>query len=211
MEFAKLEHSALESIKEEKMTFYGFKSALRSIFKDEEMVAEFTRDAFTLDSMWKRMSSYWNFINPTLFQQAISTHFGNIALRSNLGQYLEKLMKFQCDTCLFEFIECYSKLSTQLPDGQYDELAVQLTPYHELYLEDVDEIAEKLAELFALPKFTLQLRDFESGSSNTIVWAIPVKMAPSLKESIIDMSTIQLDHQITAIRIAGKQNKAYWF
>ena len=200
MEFAELEESTLECIKKKRnITFLWFKSALKSLFKNnEEMIAEVTRDAFSIDIMWKRMSKYWNFINPTLFQQTIYSHFGNETLRSTLKQYLEKLMKFQRKTHFHEFIKCYN---TQLSDRQYDELAIQLK-HHELYLEDVDKIAEKLAEKFVLPKFAFQLKD---GSSNTIVWAIPVKMAASLKDSIVDMSMVELDHlQIRVIRISGK-------
>ena len=163
--------------------------------------------ALNVEDMWKKLTTNWNYINYTLFEQLV-LEFGSMELKGKMEEYLDKLTEFQCMTHLNDFIQYFSTMGV-LPSEQCSEVSIKINRCHaEYYIDDLAEMTEIIAKKFSLPNFTLRLKDVEIDGI-TIKWAVPNQIASSVKVIMenTDIRPFCEQHRIAFINVGSEKHK----
>ena len=163
----------------------------------------------TVDKIWFKLTTYWNFLNYFLLEQVVCK-FGDTGLKTSMGNYVTKLKAFRCETLLCDFAKCSAKISRNMTEDDFNLLAAKLNQnWEKCNLEDLENLTEKFTHRFYLPSFALTLKDIRPGCIH-ITWAIPAVIGASLKDNMEnsgDISGFCKEHGITSLTIDGEECK----
>ena len=157
-----------------------------------------------LSGLWKRLGSYWNFLNFDLLEHVVSG-FGSEDLMKKMESYEFDLQSFRKATRVCDFIACWPVRGQTPPESELREFVVKVDfQWDHCTLEDLDMLEGVITRKFFLPKFALRLREFKPGSV-IIMWLIPAPFVRGLQEAIESTSSeFFMEHKIEAVTIAGQ-------
>ena len=157
-----------------------------------------------LSDLWKRLGSYWNFLNFDLLEHVVSG-FGSEDLKKKVKSYESDLQSFRKATRLCDFIACWPVRGQTPPESELREFVAKVDyPWDHCTLEDLDMFEGVITRKFFLPKFALRLREIKPGSI-TITWLIPLPFVKGLQEAIESTSSeFFMEHKIETFTIIEK-------
>ena len=128
--------------------------------------------ATTLDDLWTKLNSHWNFLNFNLLELVIS-NFDSEDLKHKMESYKHDLQPFRKSTRLCDFIECWPVHREPSPEVNIKRISVALNlDWNSCTLEHLDRVEGLLASTRNLPKFAFFLKDIEPNPV-IITWLIP--------------------------------------
>ena len=169
----------------------------------QEFIESFDRGTH-INDLWKKLGSYWNFLNFDLLEHVVSG-FGSEELKKKMESYESDLQSFRKATRLCDFIACWPVRGQTPPESELREFVAKVD-YHwdHCTLEDLDMLEGVITRKLFLPKFTLRLRGIKPGSV-IIMWLIPAPFVKGLQEAIESTSSeFFMEHKIKTITIAGQ-------
>ena len=131
----------------------------------------------TLDELWMRLSSYWNFLNFDLLEHVIS-NFDSEDLKHKMESYKHDLQSFRNSTRLCDFIDYWPASKEPFPAMDFKRLSVALDwDWNSCTLEDLDRLEGSLTSTLNMPKFAFLLKDIKhEGRITFITWLILVSL-----------------------------------
>lgn len=200
--FAKIEEATFNAILETRSTVQSFLDI--SIHFLEDIGSYIDRD-LPIDSIWDRMSLYWDFHSYGYMKHLIDK-LGQDNLKILMKDYLVKLKNFQSTTLLSDFARYSVKIGTDLPD--LSDVTVQLNQQNKDYkLKELDEIIVTISSKFSLPRLIVILKSIKLNLL-TVTWALPTKVVVLLNKSLSDDNCmINNGHYVSLVTIAGKECK----
>ena len=185
--------------------FYGWLVTLDVSRQREhqEFIESFEKGTDLCD-LWKKLSSYWNFLNFDLLEHVVS-RFGSEEVKKKMESYESDLQSFRKATRLYDFIACWPVRGQTPPESELREFVVKVDHHWDhCTLEDLDMLEGVITRKFFLPKFALRPREFKPGSI-IIMWLIPVPFVRGLQEAIESTSSeFFMEHKIESITIDGQ-------
>lgn len=170
----------------------------------QEMENEF-KCYVTIDEMWGRLCQRWNFLNYTLLESLIS-NLDDPELEKKMDEYLNSLKIFRCNTRFCDFAECCPVIGERPNEAELKEFVVNVVNlnYETCTLEELDKLKDHIIRKFCLPSFTMFLKKVIKGSL-IIIWALPAKVALSLRERIKSIDAVNFfeKHNIIYMTIDG--------
>ena len=157
-----------------------------------------------LNDLWKRLGSYWNFLNFDLLEHVVNG-FGSDDLKKKMESYESDLQCFRKATRLCDFIACWPVRGQTPPESELREFVANVD-YHwdHCTLEDLEMLEGVITRKFFLPKFALRLREIKPGSI-TVTWLIPASFVKGLQEAIeTTNSEFFMEQKIETITVAGQ-------
>ena len=157
-----------------------------------------------LNDLWKRLGSYWNFLNFDLLEHVVNG-FGSEDLKKKIESYESDLQCFRKATRLCDFIACWPVRGQTPPESALREFVANVD-YHwdHCTLEDLEMLEGVITRKFFLPKFALRLREIKPGSI-TVTWLIPASFVKGLQEAIeTTNSEFFMEQKIETITVAGQ-------
>ena len=169
----------------------------------QEFIESFDKGTHVND-LWKRLGSYWNFLNFDLLEHVVSG-FGSEDLKKKMESYEFDLQSFRKATKVCDFIACWPVRGQTPPESELREFVAKVDyQWDHCTLEDLDMLEGVITRKFFLPKFALRLREFKPGSV-IIMWLIPAPFVRGLQEAIeITSSEFFMEHKVKSITIAGQ-------
>ena len=185
--------------------FYGWLVTLDvSRQREHQEFIESFEKGTDLRDLWKKLGSYWNFLNFDLLEHVVSG-FGSEQLKKKMESYESDLQSFRKATRLCDFIACWPVRGQTPPESELREFVVKVD-YHwdHCTLEDLDMLEGVITRKLFLPKFALRLRGIKPGSV-IIMWLIPAPFVKGLQKAIESTSSeFFMEHKIKSITIAGQ-------
>ena len=124
-----------------------------------------------LSGLWKRLGSYWNFLNFDLLEHVV-IGFGSEDLKKKMESYESDLQSFRKATKVCDFIACWPVRGQTPPESELREFVAKVDySWDHCTLEDLDMLEGVITRKFFLPKFVLRLREIKPGSI-TVTWLI---------------------------------------
>ena len=138
-----------------------------------ELVMKTDKEA-TLDELWTRLSSYWNFLNFDLLEHVIS-NFAGEDLKREMKSYKHDLQLFRNSIRLCDFIDYLPVSKEPSPEMNFKRLSVALKwDWNSCTLEDLDKLEGFLSRILNLPKFALLIDIKHEGGNTFITRLIPL-------------------------------------
>ena len=186
--------------------FYGWLVTLDvSRQREHQEFIESFQKGTDLSDLWKKLCSYWNFLNFDLLEHVVMG-FGSEDLKKKMESYESDLQCFRKATRVCDFIACWPVRGQTPPESELREFVAKVDYHWDCCtLEDLDILEGVITRKFFLPKFVLRLREIKPGSI-TITWLIPVSFVKTLQETIESTnSEFFMEHKIESIAIAGQE------
>lgn len=171
--FIEIEDSTFHMIFESTIADGFFKECIEEC--GLEMEEEFTKDA-----VWQRLSTHWDFINISLLKH-LAHKFGDESLQASIRDYSKKLEAFLSKTAISSFASYSVKIGNNLQDGKFSDIIIEV---HQpsFILFNLQTLRESLIFNLRIPKYSLVLQNIKIETNYfTVKWAIPTKIALSLK------------------------------
>ena len=186
--------------------FYGWLVTLDVSRQHEhqEFIESFKKGT-DLSDLWKKLCSYWNFLNFDLLGHVV-IGFGSGNLKKKIESYESDLQSFRKATRLCDFIACWPVRGQTPPESELREFVAKVDySWDHCTLEDLDMLEGVITRKFFLPKFVLRLREIKPGSI-TITWLIPAPFVKGLQEAIETTSNeFFMEQKIETITIDGHE------
>ena len=147
----------------------------------------------TLDDLWTKLNSVWNFLNFDLLELVIY-NFDIEDLKHKMESYKHDLQLFRNSTRLCDFTECWPVHREPSPEVNVRMLRVMIRgDWNSFTLEDLDKVEGIIVRNTNLPKFALFLKDIKSiGVSNiTCTWLIPESLFVTASDVTVGVPIIQ--------------------
>ena len=185
--------------------FYGWLVTLDvSRQREHQEFIESFEKGTDLSDLWKKLGSYWNFLNFDLLEHVVSG-FGSEDLKKKIKSYESDLQSFRKATRVCDFIACWPVRGQTPPESELREFVAKVDyQWDHCTLEDLDMLEGVITRKFFLPKFTFRLREIKPGSI-MVTWLIPAPFVRGLQEAIESTSSeFFMEHKIEAVTIAGQ-------
>ena len=141
----------------------------------------------TLDDLWMRLNSVWNFLKFDLLELVIS-YLDIEDLRRKMESYKHDLQLFRKSTRFFDFTECWPVHREPFPEMDFQRLSVAVNwDWNSFTLEQLYGLEGSLASALNLPKFAFLLEDIKPNlDSIVIIWLVPASFVNALVVSPSD-------------------------
>ena len=162
----------------------------------------------TINSIWMKLSKYWNFMNYTLLENLIR-NIGDRSLKQNMKSYLSSLESFRHNTRLCDFAEHCPAIESRPSEADLKEFVLHLKlDWETCTLEQLEELKGHIIRKFLLPSFALILKKVSHGSL-IVTWLLPAQIASTLVQDLenTDNKGFFKEHQIECMTIDGKEYK----
>lgn len=144
----------------------------------------------SLDVMWQQLSTHWDYTNISLLKHLVN-RLGDESVQASTRDYVKKLEDFLCRTAVSSFAMHSIRIGKNLMEETFSSFIILVDqPPSNFMLKKLEGLRESLVFNLELPKFSLILQNIKFGTDNFIVrWAIPIKIASSLKRTNIMENT----------------------
>ena len=162
----------------------------------------------TINSIWIKLSKYWNFMNYTLLENLIR-NIGDRSLKQNMKSYLSSLESFRRNTRLCDFAEHCPAVESRPSEVDLKEFVLHLKlDWETCTLEQLVELKGHIIRKFLLPSFALILKKVSHGSL-IVTWLLPAQIASTLVQDLenTDDKGFFKEHKIECMTIDGKEYK----
>ena len=162
----------------------------------------------TINSIWIKLSKYWNFMNYTLLENLIR-NIGDRSLKQNMKSYLSSLETFRRNTRLCDFAEHCPAVESRPSEADLKEFVLHLKlDWETCTLEQLEELKGHIIRKFLLPSFALILKKVSHGSL-IVTWLLPAQIASTLVQDLenTDNKGFFKEHKIECMTIDGKEYK----
>ena len=141
----------------------------------------------TLDDLWTRLNSIWNFLKFDLLELVIS-YLDIEDLRRKMESYKHDLQLFRKSTRFCDFTECWPVRREPFPEMDFQRLSVAVNwDWNSFTLEQLYGLEGSLASALNLPKFAFLLEDIKPNlDSIVIIWLVPASFVNALVVSPSD-------------------------
>ena len=162
----------------------------------------------TINSIWIKLSKYWNFMNYTLLENLIR-NIGDRSLKQNMKSYLSSLETFRRNTRLCDFAEHCPAVESRPSEADLKEFVLHLKlDWETCTLEQLEELKGHIIRKFLLPSFALILKKVSHGSL-IVTWLLPAQIASTLVQDLenTDNKGFFKEHKIECMTIDGEEYK----
>ena len=162
----------------------------------------------TINSIWIKLSKYWNFMNYTLLENLIR-NIGDRSLKQNMKSYLSSLETFRRNTRLCDFAEHCPAVESRPSEADLKEFVLYLKlDWETCTLEQLEELKGHIIRKFLLPSFALILKKVSHGSL-IVTWLLPAQITSTLMQDLenTDNKGFFKEHKIECMTIDGKEYK----
>ena len=162
----------------------------------------------TINSIWIKLSKYWNFMNYTLLENLIR-NIGDRSLKQNMKSYLSSLETFRRNTRLCDFAEHCPAVESRPSEADLKEFVLHLKlDWETCTLEQLEELKGHIIRKFLLPSFALILKKVSHGSL-IVTWLLPAQITSTLVQDLenTDNKGFFKEHKIECMTIDGKEYK----
>ena len=162
----------------------------------------------TINSIWIKLSKYWNFMNYTLLENLIR-NIGDRSLKQNMKSYLSSLETFRRNTRLCDFAEHCPAVESRPSEADLKEFVLHLKlDWETCTLEQLEELKGHIIRKFLLPSFALILKKVSHGSL-IVTWLLPAQIASTLVQDLenTDNKGFFKEYKIECMTIDGKEYK----
>ena len=215
-EFIDITIQTYDKIKEKDIDVDRFKARLMSLpikYKEEhkdffkQIENELEKES-TINSIWMKLSKYWNFMNYTLLENLIR-NIGDRSLKQNMKSYLSSLETFRRNTRLCDFAKHCPAVESRPSEADLKEFVLHLKlDWETCTLEQLEELKGDIIRKFLLPSFALILKKVSHGSL-IVTWLLPAQIASTLVQDLenTDNKGFFKEHKIECMTIDGKEYK----
>ena len=162
----------------------------------------------TINSIWMKLSKYWNFMNYTLLENLIH-NIGDFSLKQKMRSYLNSLETFRRNTRLCDFAKNSPAVENRPSEADLKEFVLYLKlDWETCTLEQLEELKGHIIRKFLLPSFALILKKVSHGSM-IVTWLLPAQIATTLVQDLenINNKGFFKEHGIEYMTIDGKEYK----
>ena len=215
-EFNDISIQTYDKIKEKDIDVDRFKVRLMTLpikYKEEhedffkQIENELEKES-TINSIWMKLSKYWNFMNYTLLENLIR-NIGDRSLKQSMKSYLSSLETFRHNTRLCDFAEHCPAVESRPSEADLKEFVLHLKlDWETCTLEQLEELKGHIIRKFLLPSFALILKKVSHGSL-IVTWLLPAQIASTLVQDLenTDNKGFFKEHKIECMTIDGKEYK----
>ena len=160
-------------IKKKKLDFSQFRARLVTVpikYREHhkeffQKLVEYIEKDTTIEHIWMRLSSYWDFLNYTLLENLVE-RFGDYTLKDDMIDYVKRLKEFRSTTHVCIFAKYCTKVNKKLSEHDLQDFILKFKKkcWEECTLEDLENVKENISHKFFLPSFVMNLKDIQPGS-----------------------------------------------